>query len=412
MPKAVNRGPSMGCRKHTAGERGMLPIWPALFAILFLLGCAGTPEPEPEPEPEVVEEEPPVYVEDPAPVEPAQRAPREYIVQRGDTLWDISTMFLRDPWLWPEIWHINPQINNPHLIYPGDVITLFYVDGRPHLRIERDDEIYQTTLPRDRADMRLSPRIRHEALPDALPYLPSDAMRALLGRPLVISEDDYADAPYILRSADGRLLTSAGDRIYVRNFNDSDARRYSILRLGNEYRDPDTRRRLGREAIFVGEAEYERGQEPATLFITRAVQEAREGDRLFPVDERRMARDFYPRAPEDEVEGTIIDMVGEGELIGQYQTVVINRGARHGLEHGHVLDVYERGERVRDREAGAFSRQVQLPDERTGLILIYGVEEHVSYGLVMEARREMEAGNRVTNPRARIHTPQTRERRP
>ena len=334
--------------------------------------------------------------------------PQQYTVQRGDTLWDISTMFLRDPWLWPEIWHINPQIRNPHLIYPGDVITLFWVDGRPHIQIERDDEIYQTTLPIER----LSPRIRYESLPRAVPYLPADAMGALLRRPLILTDDAYRNAPYILRSADGRLMTSAGDEIFVRNFNDSDARRYTILRRGDAYRDPDSGRLLGREAIYIGDATYVRGDDPATLFVTRAVQEAREGDRLFPVEERRLQREFFPRAPQQELDGRVIDMVGGGDLIGQYQTIVVNLGAKDGIEHGHVLDVYRRGEVVRDSERGLFGQRVRLPDERAGLILIYQVHEELSYGLVMEARREMFAGDIVTNPRQRIRTPQMREPRP
>ncbi|MEA5446195.1 LysM peptidoglycan-binding domain-containing protein [Gammaproteobacteria bacterium AB-CW1] len=386
------------------------PIWAALVPALFLAACGTTPEPEPaaeEPEEQVAETAQEEEIQEPREFEPAQRAPREYVVERGDTLWDISNMFLRDPWLWPEIWHINPQIHNPHLIYPGDVITLFYVDDRPHIEVRRDDEIYLTTLDIER----LSPRIRYEDLPRAVPYVPADAIRPLLRRPQVLTDDMMDNAPYLLRSADGRLMTSAGDNIYVRNFNDSDATRYTILRPGQTYRDPDSGRALGQEAIFVGEAEFVRGGDPATLFVTRAVREALEGDRLFPIEDRVLHRDFYPRAPEAEIEGVIISGLEEGDMISQHDTVVLNRGTNHGLEPGHVLDVFQRGETVRDREQGLFGERVRLPDERIGLVMIYRVHDEVSYALVMQAQREISEGDRILNPRHRIRTRQMREPR-
>jgi len=424
MAKAVNHGPavarqaqsSTGANDATQGLNGTVPgglsrtlAWAAMAALALTAACGGTPEPAPEEE-ETVSEAPPAeetFVEDPAPVEPAETAPREYIVQRGDTLWDISEMFLQDPWLWPEIWHINRQIRDPHLIYPGDVITLFYRDGQPHLQIERDGEIYQTTLP----IQRLSPRVRVEGLPRAIPFIPIDTIRPLLRRPQLMTQEMIDNAPYLLRSEDGRLMTSAGDRIYVRNLNDSDARRFTIMRPGQDYRDPESGRLLGKEAIYVGQAELQRGGDPATFFVTQADREALEGDRLFSVEDRVLERDFYPRAPEGEIDGRVITSLEEGELIGQYQTVVFNRGAEHGLEIGHVLEILERGERVRDREQGRFSRRVRLPDETIGLALIYRVEEEVSFALVMRAEQEISAGDLVQNPRQRIRTPQTRERR-
>ncbi|MCP1728075.1 hypothetical protein J2T60_002075 [Natronospira proteinivora] len=425
MAKAVHHGPAAANPVNSSihAARGLsdpLPAtaprilirglaWASIAVLALTTACGGTPEPAPEEAEETVEEAPPeeTFVSDPAPVEPAETAPREYIVQRGDTLWDISEMFLQDPWLWPEIWHINRQIRDPHLIYPGDVITLFYRDGRPHLQIERDGEIYQTTLPIER----LSPQVRVEGLPRAIPFIPIDTIRPLLRRPQLMTREMIDDAPYLLRSEDGRLMTSAGDRIYVRNLNDTDARRFTIMRPGQDYRDPETGRLLGQEAIYVGQAELQRGGDPATFFVTQANREALEGDRLFSVEDRVLERDFYPRAPDDEIDGQVITSIEEGELIGQYQTVVFNRGSDHGLAMGHVLEILERGERVRDREQGRFSRQVRLPDETIGLALIYRVEEEVSFALVMRAEKEISEGDMIRNPRQRIRTPQTRERR-
>lgn len=384
----------------------LLP-WVWLVALSLLVGCASSPEPEAEAEPEPEPEETETFVEEPAEFEPAERAPREYTVKRGDTLWDISSMFLRDPWLWPEIWHINPQIRNPHLIYPGDVIRLFWRDGQAQLEIERDGEVWQTTLD----VQRLSPRVRTEPLPDAVPYLPADAILPLLRQPQLITEEMMEDAPYLLRSRDGRLMTGAGDQIYVRGMDDNPAERHTLLRPGEVYRDPESGRVLGREAIFIGEAEFMRGGDPATLFLTRAVREAREGDLLFPIEQRALNRDFYPRAPEEEIDGQVIAALEEGELIGQYQTVVINRGSKHGLEPGHVVNIQQRGERVRDQQQGFFGESVKLPDEEIGLALLYRIEEEVSFGLVMTALQEISKGDMVRNPRDRIRTPQTREPR-
>jgi len=417
MPKAVNQGPASAIENASSeltvnpGLGRNLLAWLAMAALAVGIGCAGTPDAEPEDEasetPAETSDPEDTFVDDPAPVEPAEQAPREYVVQRGDTLWDISEMFLQDPWLWPEIWHINRQIRDPHLIYPGDVITLFYRDGRAHLQIERDGEIYQTTLPIER----LTPRVRVSDLPPALPFIAIDTIRPLLRRPQLITDDMIDEAPYLLRSRDGRLMTSAGDTIYVRNLNAEGQRRYTLMRPGEEYRDPESGRLLGREGIYVGEATLQRGGDPATFYITQANREAMEGDRLFAVEDRVLERDFYPRAPQDEINGTVIASIEPGELIGQYQTIVMNRGSDHGLEMGHVLDIMEAGDRIRDPEQGRFSGRVQLPDEKIGLVLIYRVEDEVSFALVMRADKEISRGDTVVNPRERIRTPQTRDRR-
>jgi hypothetical protein len=391
------------------------PLLAALLAsALLAVGCGTTPAPAPEPEP-IAQPEPQVTEADFVAqerrrrVEPAPEAPRRYVVQRGDTLWDISTMFLRDPWLWPEIWHINPQIRNPHLIYPGDVIILYFVDGVPHIRIERDNDIYQITEPV--GVERLSPRIRIEPLEEAVPFIPMDAIWPLLRRPRLITDDQLDDAGYLLRSVDGRLMTSAGDRIYARNLNDEDETAYLILRRGAVYRDPETRRRLGYEAIHVGEARLERHGDPATLEIDTVVREAREGDLLIPLPRREIERAFYPSAPEARIDGRIIDVLEGVTRIGQYQTVVLNRGARQGLERGHVLDIWQAGESIRDRHPGRPSGRVRLPDERAGILLVYRIFDEVSYALVMQATQEVAVGDMVRNPADRIVTPREHIRR-
>lgn len=365
----------------------------ALAALLAtgmtLAGCASAPEPAVEARPAPV-----VQPAEPKPVEPAPRAPERYVVKKGDTLWDISTMFLKDPWLWPEIWYVNPQIRNPHLIYPGDIITLFWHDGRPHLRIEREGEIYQTTLPIER----LSPRVRTQPLEQAIPTIPVDAIRAFLSHPRLIDPDEYEKLPYVLRTQDGRLMFGAGNSVYVRG-TDTVGGRYHLIRKGDRYVDPESGDTLGFEAIEIGQGMIVRAGDPATLRVEASKREGLRGDRLLPLAEDEYNTSFLPRAPEQDIRGQIIDVLDGVAQVGQYQIVTINRGARDGLEVGHVLDVYRRGEKMRDEFSGVlFQDTVQLPDERAGHLLIFRTFDRVSYGLILRATREIHLLDPVRTP--------------
>lgn len=361
----------------------------ALGALLG--GCATQPEPAPEPEP-VVEQAP---AKPKAPVELAPRAPERYVVKKGDTLWDISTMFLEDPWLWPEIWYTNPQIDNPHLIYPGDIITIFWKDGRPHLQISRDGEIYQTTLP----IQRLSPQVRTTPLTQAIPTIPIDAIRPFLANTRIVDEDEYEELPYVLRSRDARLLSGAGNEVYARGLEDDSVQRFNVIRLGDEYVDPETGDSLGFEAIEVGVAVVQRRGDPATLLLEKTEREAMRGDRLVPVDNREFDTNIIPTPPATEINGQIIDVVDGVSQIGQYQIVTLNRGTNNGLEIGNVLAVYQRGEVIDDKVGGGWmGDNVRLPDERAGLVLVFRTFDDVSYGLIMHATSEIHLLDMVRNP--------------
>lgn len=365
------------------------PLAAILLAGAFVAGCATQPEPPVVAEP--VREAP---AEQPKPrVELAPRAPERYVVKKGDTLWDISTMFLKDPWLWPEIWYTNPQIANPHLIYPGDIITIFWKDGQPHLSITRDGEIYQTTLP----ITRLSPKVRVTPLAAAIPTIPLDAIRPFLGHPRVIDEDEYEKLPYVLRSIDGRLMSGAGESVYVRGI-ESDVSRFHVIRLGDEYEDPETGETLGHEAIEVGQGVIQRRGDPASLFLEASEREAMQGDRLIPVEDLEFNTNFLPTPPDVEIDGQIIDVVDGVSQIGQFQIVTLNRGANDGLEVGNVLAIYQRGEEIDDDVAGAVSDEIRLPDTQAGTLLVFRTFDEVSYGLVTRATSEIHLLDMVRNP--------------
>jgi hypothetical protein len=318
------------------------------------------------------------------PLNPAH--PDRYVVQKGDTLWDISAMFLRDPWYWPEIWYVNPQVANPHLIYPGDILTLVYVDGKPQIRLERGA-----------GTDRLSPRIREEDLAEAITTIPFDVIGAFLSKGMVLEKDEIDKLPYIVAVRDRRLMGAAGNDVYVRGDLAMDEG-YSVVHVGEALVDPDDKRVVGYEGIFVGEGTIRRGGDPATLFLNRTRREALEGDRLIDV-EFDVPLQFIPRAPDEPVEGQIIHVVDGISQIGQYQVVVLNRGNREGLEAGHVLTVMTAGIDVKDRfSSRLIGEKVTLPDEPAGTLMIFKTYERISYALIMEATSEIHVLDKVRSP--------------
>lgn len=320
--------------------------------------------------------------------------PDRYVVIRGDTLWDISARFLEDPWMWPEIWHINPEIANPHLIYPGDIIRLDYVDGRPVLRLERPG-------PAGLQRVKLSPSARVTDLESAIPTIPIDAIGQFLKYPRIVSEKELERSGYIVASNEDRLISGSGNRVYARGIDGARDGRYQIVRRGEVYRDPADRREiLGYEALNVGYARVTRGGDPATVLITESEREVLPGDRLIPIEEDRIDQYFLPRAPDTEVEGQILSVIDGLARIGTYQVVAISRGARDGLEAGHVLAVHQTGEVVSDKFApwSIGGRSVRLPNERAGTLMLIRVFDRVSYALVMEAERDLRLYDTVTRP--------------
>ena len=311
--------------------------------------------------------------------------PDRYVVVKGDTLWDISAMFLRDPWYWPEIWYVNPQIANPHLIYPGDILTLVYVDGKPQLRL-------------DRGSVKLSPKIRVENLDQAIPTIPIDAIKQFLTKPLVVSQKQLDHAPYVVASADEHVVTGAGDRVYARGIEGKDVGLFDIFEPGGPLIDPDTDELLGYEAIYVGEGAVKSFGDPTTLLLTETVREARVGDRLWPASQEKPITQFIPHPAPPDTEGRIISVLGGVREIGQFNVVAINRGTADGMEVGHVLKIFQTGETIRDTVIGKRGESVKLPDEEAGVLMVFRTFDRVSFCLVMKATRAMHLLDYVRTP--------------
>ena len=313
--------------------------------------------------------------------------PDRHVVVKGDTLWDISGTFLDSPWLWPEIWYVNPQIDNPHLIYPGDVITLVYVDGEPQLRVQRG-----------KGTFKLSPKVREERLDKAIPTIPIDAIQQFLTQPLVADKETMENAAYVVSSAGEHLIVGAGDRIYARGLADDQGDRFHIFRPGDPYIDPVTNEVLGHEALYLGDSSVERFGDPATLKLARTTREINIGDRLMPMTQEDVHAYFAPHSPDASIEGSIISVVDGVSQIGQYQIVVLNRGSREGVDVGTVFEIYQAGDRIMDQVSKERNASIKLPDEKAGILMVFRTFDKVSFGLIMKATSALHVGDIVRTP--------------
>jgi hypothetical protein len=321
-------------------------------------------------------------------------APDSYVVKRGDTLWGIAKVFLRDPWYWPEIWQVNPRIQNPHLIYPGDTLRLVYIEGKPTIMLQRGDAA------------RVEPRVRSQPLEGAVNAIPYETVAAFMSKPSVLSQEQIKTAPYVLASRDVHVAMAEGDTVYARGFADSAAlgTHYNVVHVGDALRDPDDNRIVGYDGIFTGAGHVTRIGDPTTLIMTESARETEPGDKLFAggVD---VPLDFIPAPPKTKTNGRIMAVANGVTVIGQYEVVVINRGARDGLVPGNVLAVFETGDVVRDTANKGFlstsrlaSQKVRLPDERNGTFMVFKTFDNMSYGLIMEATNIIRVGDRIENP--------------
>ena len=329
--------------------------------------------------------------------------PETYIVQKGDTLWDISSVFLRDPWYWPEIWFKNPQIENPHLIYPGDELAIIYIGGEKFVQMVRrgeDGKILSSGSGTSGLKIvKLSPRVRTESIDANIPSIPIDSIRHLLSRPLIIDEDELDRAAYVLSSVDAHLINSTDDRLYVRKLNTSSGNgRYQIFRPNKALHDPISGELLGYEAIYVGETKLLLGGDPATVLVTSSDREILRDDRVLPLDNTNFDRDFFPKPPATEVRGEVVSLLDAISMLGQYQTIAINLGARNGVATGNLLQIKRPGDVIPDQAEADPTFRVKLPDERIGMAMIIRSFDKMSYALVMEADRPVSVTDYVESP--------------
>jgi len=251
-------------------------------------------------------------------------APKKYIVKKGDTLWGISKKFLVKPWYWPEIWDKNQKIQNPHLIYPGDVLYLHYVKDNSG---------------------KLVPRIR---VVRGKSYQPVASLIPFLAWPKVLDAETVKNAPYIIGSRDNHNLITAGERVYINRLQAAKGDRYGVFHKEKELIDPDTGKSLGFEVDYMGYARVERSDAISTGSIISASREVRRGDKLFKPKDETHGLNVPIHAPDIKVRGTVMSLYDASAISGQYMIAVINRGKQQGIEAGHTLGIYSDGKTVED----------------------------------------------------------------
>jgi len=312
--------------------------------------------------------------------------PVTYTVQSGDTLWDIATVYLRDPWRWEELWAGNPQIDNPHLIFPGDTLTLVWQDGQPRL------------VKASQGDIKLSPQMRPSPLDLAIPAIPREQIDPFIRNHQVVAANVLEQSGYVVSGDAGRLISGVGDLIYSKG-SWQDERDYRLVRRVEKLTDPESGEGLGIFVVDVGEARLrdpDAAEGLAAMTVTEMREEIRIGDRLLPVEEASVRASIQPQPPQTSVDGaTMIAVAGGVTQIGVLDIVVVNRGARESLRVGDVLVIDQTGQAVNDPMTG---KAVQLPDIRAGVLMVFAVYERASFGLVLEASRPLSVGDKLRNP--------------
>ena len=354
----------------------------------------------------------------------AANAPDSYTVKAGDTLWAISTLFLKSAWRWPELWGMNlTEIKNPHLIYPGQKLYLEKKDGRATLSTFAPGSRSAEGTAETVATVRLSPRTRYETLGSgALPTLKFHLIEPYLADPMVVDENAMQSAPRIVATQEGRVLLSRGDRAYARGpanatLKDDVSQKqqvYRVFREATPLKDPVTGEILGYEAQYIGKALLARSETtaqsqdsdgktridiiPATIDIVSAKEEMRVGDRLLPEPPRQLLN-YVPHAPQVRTDARIVSVYGNAVVnAAQNQVVAINRGTRDGMENGHVLTILKDGTRLIDKTDEART-ELKLPDERNGLLMVFKTFDRLSYALIVEITDSVRVGDRLVNPR-------------
>jgi hypothetical protein len=332
--------------------------------------------------------------------------PERYTVTKGDTLWGIAARFLNTPWLWPRIWKINEGIKNPHLIYPGDVILMRWVDGKPELTVLRNEKLAGepsgtitklptlVTAPVGPVE-KLAPKVYAEPFGSAIPTITPDIIAPFLTQPLAVGENELEQAGYVTVGLDNRIALGNGSEFYARGLGKTDTEYFHIFRKGQPLKHPQTGELLAYEATYLGDARRLEAGDPSKLVVTAAKQEMVPTDRLLAAPPRAALPYYFPRAPEKQVRGHIVSALNAVAEVGPYTIVAISLGQRDGMEEGQVLRVLRH---VGTHQDPLTRRSYALPDEESALIMVFRTFEKVSYALVMNATQPVHLKDVVSTP--------------
>ncbi len=350
-----------------------------------------------------------------------ENAPGRYVVVKGDTLWDISNKFFKDPWKWPQIWGLNKEaVKNPHWIYPGNVIYLDPNTKTLHFGALPTSQVALVAAVPPSVELaseiqKLSPKIRViKSEHGAIASIPNNVIAAFLTKPLVIENEEIEGAPTLIGSIENRSLLSFGDTVFARGMPLNKGSLWQLYRPGKALIDPDTDGILAYEAIYLGDARIQKydgltmnrwGQaqlqndaslqkndEITTLKITKSVLDIQKGD-SFIQSSVELSSSYIPRSPSFKIKAKVISIYGGVDQGGQNAIVTLNKGQRDGLENGHVLALYK------EREVSKHSGETYtLPAFRYGLIFVFRTFDKVSYALVMQVQRTVQLLDSVETP--------------
>lgn len=316
-------------------------------------------------------------------------APLVYKVKKGDTLWDIAGYFLKDPWLWPDIWHDNPQVSNPHWIYPGDTLYLVKgMNGQYHVKLRPGVK-------------RLEPQVRRMPLKAAISTIPIGAIKPFLHGPRVVPKEQLENAGYLVAFGNNQMLAQKGDTAYATGLGSHPKAHYEVVHPGEAYKDPKTDKLLGYKATPTARVKMlrpPRDGKAAVLNLTTSYEETNVGDRLLPLPRKHLRSGYSPHAPERAVSGQIIAAFKNSIALGSYQIVALNLGQSDGVNAGTVLGIYRPVKQVADPHNNETGGTVLLPRSKIGLLMVFKADQHLSHALIMQSTKEVHVGNRVQNP--------------
>lgn len=327
-------------------------------------------------------------------------APNIYVVKKGDTLWDISKRFLKNPVRWPEIWASNKHVKNPHWIFPGDRLLMCDYQGRPIIGKDEGDGC-DGIISRYLGSTSLQPQIRVESLNNTIPVIPLEHIKQWLERYTLMAPDSVQGTPYILGTADQRVLAGKGQKVYVRGNGLVVGQRYAVYREAEPYVFTDANGKkytaaLELQQVASGIAVRSEG-EVTTLELTDSYNaEVRRGDRVLAEYDPMLPTLFYPTNAESIVPGgQIVRVLGSIGTAARHSVVTLDRGTAHGVQTGHVFSVNQKGEVVTDPKT---KERVQLPGERIGQVMVFKAFDQLSYAYVLDSELPIKVGAGIQPP--------------
>jgi hypothetical protein len=317
--------------------------------------------------------------------------PQNYVVQPGDTLYEIAGKYLQKPWEWPLLWDANPKVRKPQKLYPGTVLKLVYVDGKPRLTRTR------------RGTYKLSPHARPRPAQDPIPAIHLKDIGPFLDHSLILDENELICAPYVVAFSDSRLLGSDNNQGYVQNLFPTPVTKpqldFKVYRPDGNYKAKnDPKKIIGYKATYIADAQVIKEGQPATVAFTSLTQAVHIKDRLIASRGPEFPFDFEPQAPAKKIRGRVIDLVDAIVQVAKEEVIVIDKGRKDHLRAGDMLAIYEKPRVIVDPLSPHQDKYIKLPKERIGEAMVFRVFSQTSFALVLKSTRAINESDRVSNP--------------